>query len=371
MDDLKHWLWLTHTPRIGPKTTLKILNHFAHPAAVQSALCSKSSSNGLSEKCRQALRNSLHSAQLQNMVEKTTCWLTHPDHHLLTLHDERYPPQLKTISDPPPLLYVDGDPDVLLTPAIGIVGSRKATPGGMTIAGDIATQLSQYGLSIASGLALGVDQSAHVAALKNDALTIAVAGTGLDRVYPARHIKLAAAIAAKGAVASELPLGSAPLPHHFPRRNRIISGLSIGVVIIEAGCKSGTLSTAAHARDQGREVMVVPGSIKNPASRGCNSLIRQGATLVRDADDIITEIAPQIDIDPRLSSGSAPSDVCDPAVNEESTCMLLNIMGFDPITIDSLIAQSGQGADQVSRTLSLLELKGQVSSLSGGRYVRC
>jgi len=371
MDDLHSWLRLVHTPGLGQRTVQKLLAHYTHPQAFFRHFERRPRQSGLSTKQIQSLQGASAQSALEHLVNQTKSWLAVTHNHLISILDTRYPPALKQIADPPPLLYVIGDPDVLLTPMIGIVGSRKCTPTGLTTAGKFANQLGQRGLCIASGMALGVDQAAHQGALAVDGLTIAVAGTGLDRVYPAGHAALARRIASTGALVSELPLGAKPLAHHFPRRNRIISGLSLGVVIIEAGLKSGTLTTASHAREQGREVMVVPGAINNPVSRGCNALISQGATLVQSTDDIITEIASQIDIDPRLRSGSPSSISAVPVDQAQSSCMLLKTMGFDPISVDSLVALSGLSSDQVTTKLCQLELEGLISSLNGGRYIRC
>jgi len=212
--------------------------------------------------------------------------------HILTLHDPAYPALLKEIADPPPLLFVRGDPAVLSRPQLGIVGSRNPTPGGRSLAEDFARSLSRCGLVVTSGMALGIDAAGHRGALRGGGTTLAVAGTGPDRIYPARHRDLARAIVEQGAIISEFAPGTPALPSNFPRRNRIISGLSLGVLVVEAACRSGSLITARLAAEQGREVFALPGSIHNPLARGCHHLIRQGAKLVEDIEDIVEELGP-------------------------------------------------------------------------------
>ncbi len=224
-------------------------------------------------------------------VSEELAWLAQDQAHLITMDDAGYPGLLREIPDPPPLLYVRGDPRVLVQPQIAITGSRNPTTDGRHNAGEFAAALSRAGLVVTAGLALGIDASAHQAALLAGGSTIAVLGTGVDRVYPSRHRDLAHEIAHRGAIVSELPLGSAPRREHFPRRNRIISGMSLGVLVVEAGMRSGSLITARLAAEQGREVFAIPGSIHSPLARGCHALIRQGAKLVENTSDILEEIA--------------------------------------------------------------------------------
>lgn len=301
-------------------------------------------------------------------AEHETAWLAEPNHHLITLSDPRYPRLLREIPDPPAALYVVGDPDLLSATQLGIVGSRNPTPGGSETAHAFASYLTQSGLTITSGLAMGVDAAAHRGALGAGGKTIAVAGTGLDRVYPARHRELAHEIAAQGALISEFALGTPALAHNFPRRNRIISGLSLGVLVVEAALQSGSLITARLAAEQGREVFAIPGSIHNPLARGCHALIRQGAKLVETAADILEELGPMAQI-------TAPARQTDGAGNITSglgveAMTLLDCLGFDPTPVDSLIERSGLTPEAVSSMLLVLELQGHVVAAPGGHYTR-
>ena len=301
-------------------------------------------------------------------AEHETAWLAEPNHHLIALSDPRYPRLLREIPDPPAALYVIGDPDLLSATQLSIVGSRNPTPGGSETAQAFASYLTQSGLTITSGLAMGVDAAAHRGALAAGGKTIAVAGTGLDRVYPARHRELAHEIAAQGALISEFSLGTPALAHNFPRRNRIISGLSLGVLVVEAALQSGSLITARLAAEQGREVFAIPGSIHNPLARGCHALIRQGAKLVETAADILEELGPiaQITIPARQTDGVGNITS---GLGVEATT-LLDCLGFDPTPVDSLIERSGLTPEAVSSMLLVLELQGHVVSAPGGHYNR-
>ena len=300
-------------------------------------------------------------------VERDLAWLAGPRHHLVTLDDDNYPPLLRELADPPLALFVRGDPAALALPQLAIVGSRNPTEGGRRAARAFAAELGAAGLAITSGLALGVDAAAHEGALDADGITLAVAGTGLDRIYPARHAMLADRIAERGALVSELPLGAAPLPAHFPRRNRIVSGLSAGTLVVEASLKSGSLITARLAAEQGREVFAIPGSIHNPLARGCHRLIRQGAKLVETAGDVLEELGPLLGI---TGTDTPPATVGQRAALAPAGQRLLGLMGFDTVSPDELADRSGLAAGEVSGTLLLLELGGWVSCTAGGRYCR-
>ncbi|MCX4189799.1 DNA-processing protein DprA [Methylophaga sp. OBS3] len=297
-------------------------------------------------------------------------WLAGPDRYILTLDDPRYSSLLKEISDPPPLLFVQGDVDCLQAWQLAIVGSRNPTPSGRDSAFEFARFMAGGGLHICSGLADGVDAAAHKGALAAGGKTVAVVGTGLDRVYPAKHRDLAHQIAQQGAIVSEFPLGTPPLAENFPRRNRIISGLSLGTLVVEAALKSGSLITARMAMEQGREVFAMPGSIHNPLARGCHQLIRDGAKLVENADHIIDELGALAEFaqiaDPEANTELASAQPQDDVEYQQ----LFEHLGFDPIHIDELILRSGLTADAVSSMLLLLELQGRVSALPGGRYTR-
>ena len=282
-----------------------------------------------------------------------------------------YPPQLACIPDPPELLYFRGDPRVLSAPAIAIVGSRQPTPAGRATAFDFARQLASQGLVVTSGLAAGIDAAAHRGALAAGGATVAVCGTGLDRTYPEAHAALAAEIADRGAVVSEFPPGTLPLPHHFPRRNRLISGLSLGVLVVEARHRSGSLITARLAAEQGREVFALPGSIHNPLARGCHRLIRDGARLVETVQEVVAGL--QADLFAAL-----PWPVVQPRETEALSAgpldreskILLNACGFEPVDVDILVQRTGFTAASVASMLVMLELRGEVESSAGGTYCR-
>jgi len=303
-------------------------------------------------------------------VEQDLRWLEQAGRHILSIRDPRYPALLKEITDPPPLLFIQGDPALLENPQLAIVGSRNPTPGGRQSASDFARFLSSAGLTITSGLAAGIDGAAHGGALEADAPTVAVTGTGLDRVYPASHRELAHRIAERGALVSELVPGTPPLAANFPRRNRIISGLSVGTLVVEAARQSGSLITARMASEQGREVFAIPGSIHNPLARGCHALIRQGAKLVEQAGDILEELSPLLGSLLREPAVETPQDEVEPRQWDREYRQLMSVLDFEPTPVDLLIERSGLTADAVSSMLLLLELEGFVSAAPGGRYCR-
>jgi DNA processing protein len=299
-------------------------------------------------------------------------WGRDPLNRHLNLADARYPAQLRETAGAPGVLFVRGDADCLGLPQLAIVGSRNATPDGRDNAARFAAFLATHGFVITSGLAEGVDASAHEAALAAGGCTIAVCGTGLDRVYPRHHADLAGRIvAAGGALVSELPPGVGVQRHHFPRRNRIISGLSLGVLVVEASVTSGALITARHGSEQSREVFAIPGSIHNPLARGCHRLIRDGAKLVETAADIVEELGPGL---ATLASAAAEDRASGAPValsaDDPQYVQLLDAMGFDAVDVDTLVARSRLTTGEVSSMLLLLELQGRVRSLAGGRYQR-
>jgi DNA processing protein len=296
-------------------------------------------------------------------VQQALAWLSAPDSHLVTLADLDYPRNLLEIADPPPVIYLKGRRTQLGRAAIAIVGSRQATPQGLANAEAFAAELSRGGWSIVSGLALGIDAAAHRGALTGPGSTLAVVGTGLDLVYPARNLALAHEIAAQGALISEFPLGTPARAGHFPRRNRLISALSRGVLVVEAALGSGSLITAREAAEQGREVFAIPGSIHAPLARGCHRLIRDGAKLVESAQDILDELGPGPT--PALHAPAAPASHA--ATPHDP---LLRALGHDPIDLDTLCARSGLTVEEASAKLLALELDGQVARLPGGLYQR-
>ena len=294
-------------------------------------------------------------------------WLEQGNHHLLRLGDDAYPELLAGIGGAPAQLYVAGNPELLHLPALAIVGSRNPTSGGARNAFEFARHLGATGFCIVSGLAQGIDAAAHRGALAAGAPTIAFLGHGIDRVYPACNRGLAHEIAHHGALVSEFPLGLAPNRALFPQRNRLISGISLGTLVVEAARRSGSLITARLAAEQGREVFAIPGSIHNPLTRGCHQLIRQGAKLVEAADDIIAELAPLVGR--LLEAMNAPEVHAGATVEADSEYVkLLDALGHDPVNIDELVERSGLTIDQVSSMLLILELEGKIEKLSGGRY---
>jgi DNA processing protein len=283
---------------------------------------------------------------------------------VLTLADNDYPALLKEIPDPPPLLFVRGNPEILTLPQIAIVGSRNPSTLGLETAAAFAKTLSQHGFVITSGLALGIDASSHQGALNAKGYTIAVAGTGLDRVYPARNKDLATEIVNTGAMVSEFPPGTLAKANHFPRRNRIISGLCQGLLVVEAAKQSGSLITARMALEQNREVFAIPGSIHNPLARGCNALIREGAKLVETTQDILEEFSQYIQQDERINTTNLQTTLD----LEQQT--LLNRIMFSPTTIDKLVEDTGLSVEIISSMLLILELQGFVEANAGGSYTR-
>ncbi len=363
--DLRYWLALLHTPGLGSRGITRLLGFTGdnprplfspqHPAHA-----------GLRQESIAWLRN-----PDWDPVERDLRWLEGDNRHVLTLHGPGYPSLLKEIADPPPLLFVQGNAAVLELAQLAIVGSRNPTPSGQQTAREFARFLSRAGLAITSGLAAGIDGAAHLGALEGTTPTLAVTGTGLDRVYPSRHRDLAHRIAEQGALLSELPPGTPPIPANFPRRNRIISGLSVGTLVVEAAQKSGSLITARLATEQGREVFAIPGSIHNPLARGCHALIRQGAKLVETAADILEELGPLLGIRLNTPAEPPPSEAeSAPRQWDREYRQLMAALDYDPVPVDLLIQRSGLTADAVSSMLLLLELEGFVSAAPGGRYCR-
>jgi DNA processing protein len=294
-------------------------------------------------------------------------WLERSGARILFITDPAYPPLLKQIAGPPAALYVLGSVEALATPQLAMVGSRSPTPGGVRTAREFAAFFARAGLTVTSGLAVGIDAASHEGALRVAGLTVGVCATGLDRVYPREHAALAARIAAHGALLSEFPPGTAPLRQHFPRRNRILSGLTLGTLVIEAARHSGSLITARLAAEAGREVFAIPGSIHSPLSRGCHQLIKDGAKLVEEAADVLAELKISFSKEPLTTSLRAPAEP--PALDKEYE-MLLDAVGFEPVTIDALVARTRLAPGSVASMLLILELQGRVAALPGGRFGR-
>jgi DNA processing protein len=346
------------TPAVGCRTFLRLLKTHT-PEQLFAESPQNWSRLGLKNETIDALRKP-DWATIDGDLE----WLAQANNSLITIEDELYPPLLKELPDPPPLLFVRGNVGLLSMPQIAIVGSRNPSNLGKQTAFEFAKSLTQHGFVITSGLALGIDAASHQGALSVGGWTIAVAGTGLDRVYPARHKELATEIVNKGAMVSELPPGTTAKANHFPRRNRIISGLSQGLLVVEAAKESGSLITARMALEQNREVFAIPGSIHNPLARGCNALIREGAKLVETTQDILEELNQynQQDNDFTIQPMQSMLDL------EQQT--LLNRVMFSPTSIDDLVATGGQSVEIVSSMLLILELQGYLEATAGGCYVR-
>ncbi|MFT4179126.1 MAG: DNA-processing protein DprA [Thermomonas sp.] len=328
-------------------------------------------SHGLRATCHAAIRNP-EPQQLAHAMR----WLDDPAHHLLGWRDAAYPPLLQRIPTPPAMLFVAGDPALLWLPAVAIVGSRAATAGGCANAAQFATALAKANLCITSGMAAGIDAAAHTAALDAGGVTVAVLGTGPDIAYPSRHRPLRDRIAAHGAVVSEHPPGTGPLRQHFPSRNRILAGLSLGTVVIEAAEQSGALISARLAAEAGREVFALPGSIHNPMARGCHRLIREGAQLVASPDEVLEVLAPlAADLAHALrgsleaSCGAAQTTLPEPSLGDAAYNLLWQALGHDPTGMDALVERTGLTTAEVSSMLLALELNGRIAA-EHGRYAR-
>lgn len=327
---------------------------------------------GLRAAQMQGLRG--HLASLDAVEMRALHWLEGPGHHLVGWRDDDYPPQLRDIASPPLALYVDGEPAALWHPQVAIVGSRHATHGGQENARLFAQQLAQAGITITSGLAAGIDAAAHLGALDVDGgQTVAVVGTGPDHAYPASHARLRDQISTRGAVVSEHPPGTPPLRRHFPARNRLVAGLSLATLVVEAAEKSGALISARMAADAGREVFALPGSIHNPLARGCHQLLRDGAQLAQSPADLMTALAPALQglvaglrqrINAPISEPSADRD--EPPTHPH---LLWKALGHDPTPMDALVHRTGLTVAQLSPMLLALELEGRLS-VEHGRYAR-
>ena len=340
----------------------RLLDHFGSAAAVFAADRATLSLLDVPDAALEYLRH-----PDWQRVEQDLIWLEQPNNHLLRLDDPRYPYLVRQIQYPPPLLFVHGDPDCLRASQLAIVGTRNPTTLGRETAYRFAAHLAETGLVITSGLALGIDAAAHQGALASGGRTIAVMGTSLDRVYPAKHRDLAHAIADHGALISELSTDTPAVAENFPRRNRLISGLALGVLVVEAAIRSRSLITAQQANEQGREVFAIPGSIHSPLAKGCHSLIRQGAKLVEKVDDILEELGALATVASKASSPAAlPAAV---ALNDEYQRLLVAI-GDESAGIDLLVERCGLTANDLSSMLLILELKGYVATVPGGLYRR-
>ena len=354
---LKAWLALSLTRGLGGESARRLLKEFGSPEAVFAA-----SAGSLKTVVKSDVAAELSKGIVDDTVAPALAWLEDGNNSIVTLADSDYPQALLNIPDPPLLLYVKGRLDLLNRSALAVVGSRNATPQGINNAEAFAKSLSDAGLCIISGMAHGIDAAAHRGALRcqgnNCGSSIGVVGTGLDKVYPAANRDLAHALANQGALVSEFPLGTPPLAANFPRRNRIISGMSAGCLVVEASLQSGSLITARLALEQGRDVFAIPGSIHAPQSKGCHALLKQGAKLVETAQDILEELGGLV----IASASSAEIKGADP--------VLLGHLGFDPVDVDTLNMRCGLTIAELSAMLLTLELEGRISALPGGLYQR-
>lgn len=352
-DEALDWVALSLVPGIGGETYRRLLSAFGTPDRIFAA-----SPSALSAVVDRKIASAIADKPQGDIIDRTAEWLSEPGNHILTLADPDYPRGLLEIPDPPPLLYVKGRVDLLSQPALAIVGSRNATAQGKKDAESFAQALSVGGLCIVSGLALGIDAAAHRGGLGGTGSSVAVVGTGLDIVYPAANRELAHRLAQEGAIVSEFALGTPSMAQNFPRRNRIISGLARGVLVVEAAVRSGSLITARLAAEQGREVFAIPGSIHSALSKGCHRLIKQGAKLVESAQDVLEELGWVAD------SGSATAREADAGPQQA----FLRALGHEPCSIDALVQRTGLTAERVSSILLELELAGRVAALPGGLY---
>ena len=367
-EEFAAWFRLLETPAVGRSTARRLLAACGSPEAVfRTAEASLRAIAGAA--AAQALKQP-PPPEFAERLAAAQAWLAGGgDRSVLTLGDPAYPPLLLQTADPPLLLYVQGDPARLLQGAVAIVGSRHATPQGLANAQAFGAALSQQGLVVVSGLAHGIDAAAHEGALAGPAGTVAVVGTGLDRVYPPANRALAHRIAANGTLVSEYAPGTPPLPEHFPQRNRIIAGLSLGTLVVEAALQSGSLITARLAAEAGREVFAIPGSIHAPQAKGCHVLLKQGAKLVETAQDILEELRPGHALQTALPLGQ-PSEADAAGAAAGPADPLLEALGHDPVTLDALISRTGCPAPELMARLMTLELDGLVARLPGGLYQR-
>ena len=369
MTEQQAWLALARTPRLSTALALALVERFGSAAAALDAGATAWRQSGATPAVISGLQAPDHDG-----IALDHAWLeaAPDDHHFIPWADARYPALLREIDSPPLGLFVNGDPDVLSVPQLSVVGSRNPTSGGRQTAREFSRHLAARGLTITSGLALGVDAAAHEGALEADGLTIAVTATGPDRIYPARNRSLAHRVARRGAVVTEFPCGTPARAGHFPRRNRIISGLATGTLVVEASPRSGSLITARCALEQGREVFAIPGSIHNPLARGCHLLIREGsAKLVEQADEILEEIGAMLN----PLSGTAPGDGARTSESDESGLdddhrRVLEAVGHDPVPLETVLQRTALTPDVVSSILLVLELSGRIEAMPGGRYAR-
>ncbi len=357
--DVALWLALNQIDGLGNAGIYQLLTKFGSPEAIFSA-----KSHQLREVVDENIAQKILSGINTQVIKPTLEWLQKDNTYVITIADSTYPQALLEVNNPPVLLYAIGNINRLNQPCIAIVGSRSSTPQGERNAEEFAASLCEHGLCVVSGMALGIDGAAHRGALKSNGATIAVVGTGLDIVYPARHRDLAHKITERGLIVSEFALGTPSKAQNFPRRNRIISGLSLGCLVVEANIESGSLITARLSLEQGREVFAIPGSIHSPVAKGCHQLIKQGAKLVENTADILEELK-------HLLPNHSPLGLMgkmDDKLSQPNT--VLDSMGFDPIDFEALLTVAGLTTEALCAMLTIMELEGKITSLSGGKYQR-
>ncbi|RLA36394.1 MAG: DNA-protecting protein DprA [Gammaproteobacteria bacterium] len=360
-DDARAWLTLNRVPGLGSRTLRRLLHCCPDPDALLSASDARLREFGVPTPARRALRRADRTAAAADLA-----WLTTPGRGLLTLACADYPAALLATADPPTLLFLEGQREALALPGIAVVGSRRPTATGLALARRFAGELADAGYAIVSGLAAGIDGAAHAGTLEVGGTTLAVLGNGPDRVYPRSHHGLAHAVAERGLLLSEYPPGTPPARHHFPRRNRVIAGLVLGVLVVEAAPRSGSLITARLAAEEGREVFAVPGSILNPLAQGCHALIRDGARLVEGLDDLLEELPPRAGAECRMPSRTGTGR--QRTERDPADRALLSQLRAGPMSVDTLVMATSLGAGEVAARLLALELGGHVSSDSGGRF---
>ena len=371
MDDLPYWLALHKISGIGPQTLGLIFKQFTDPKVLFDSPGAIKQLD-LTPARRKALETALKTPDWQ-AVEQDLLWSEAPENHIIVINQAQYPELLKQIHSPPAILFVKGQPKILNDIQLAMVGSRNPSVDGHESAWQFAHHLARHGMVITSGMALGIDAQSHYGALAANGKSIAVAGTGLDRIYPARHKELAWKLAEQGAIVSEYPLGVGPLKQNFPQRNRIISGLSVGTLVVEAALKSGSLITAHTALEQGREVFAIPGSIHNPLSRGCHQLLKSGAKLVETADDILEELSSLMLASRMMHSDNTTDEIKanhQPAINSllpKVQQQILKNIGYSPMSIDTLIVRSGLNAAEINANLVLLEVDDYIQTHPGGQ----
>jgi len=371
-NSLESWLSLRHTPGVGNTTFHALLDTFGTVDAVLHASRQQLSEVAMKSAIKADVINAL-SKQSKPDISADINWLAEDNHHIITLFDETYPAGLKELPDAPPILYVRGDIDYLAQPQLAMVGSRNPTAAGRNTAREFAQHLSNAGITITSGLASGIDGASHEGALQGLAGTIAVVAHGLDIVYPAQHQKLAQQITEHGAVISEMPIGTQPQRGLFPRRNRLISALTLGTLVVEAAKKSGSLITARYATEQNKEVFAIPGSIHNPMAKGCHQLIRQGAKLVETASDILEELC--ISCKKTTSYAKKPEKYIQENLKDTHQALdpdhqkLLKCLAYEPTSIDELVLRSQFTAAEVASMLLIMELEG-IIVCQHGRYTK-